>query len=62
MKEKYDIGKQMGFIHHMIRRNLEKEIPSDLMKISMTNGYTFFTCMITKIRMYIRRTLRKTSV
>ena len=42
MKEKYDIGKQMGFIHHMIRRNLEKEIPSDLMKISMANGYILF--------------------
>ena len=42
MKEKYDIGKQMGFIHHMIRRKLEKEIPSDLMKISMANGYILF--------------------
>ncbi len=42
MKDKYDIGRQMGFIHHMIRRNLEKEIPKDLMKISMANGYILF--------------------
>ena len=42
MKERHDIGKQLGILTHLIKRNLEKNIPSELMKISTANGYILF--------------------
>lgn len=42
MKERHDIGKQLGILTHLIKRNLEKNIHSELMKISTANGYILF--------------------
>ena len=42
MEEKYDIGRQLATLNHLIRRSIEKEIPSELMKISTANGYVLF--------------------
>ena len=37
-----DIGRQLGALNHLIRRRIEKENSSELMKISAANGYILF--------------------
>lgn len=37
-----DIGRQLGALNHLIKRALEKEHSSELMKISAANGYILF--------------------
>ena len=41
MKSK-DIGRQLASLNHLIKRTLEKEHSSELMKISAANGYILF--------------------
>ena len=42
MEKNYEIGKQLAILNHFIRRNLEKDIHSELMKVSMANSYVLF--------------------
>lgn len=42
MKDKYDIGKQLGILNHLIKRNLEKYMQSEIIKLSAANGYILF--------------------
>ncbi len=41
MKNK-DIGRQLGAITHLVKRTIESESSSELMKISAANGYILF--------------------
>ena len=38
MKNK-DIGQQLASLNHLIKRNLQNELSSELMRISAANGY-----------------------
>lgn len=41
MKNK-DIGKQLATLNNLVRRKIENEMQSDLMKVSTANGYILF--------------------
>ncbi len=41
MKKK-DIGRQLGSLNHLIKRELENEASTELIRISAANGYILF--------------------
>ena len=40
--KKNDIGRQLGCLHHLIKRELENEASTEIIRISAANGYILF--------------------